>query len=119
MHNRPQIQTAIPRRRYQIGDFGATLLADIESSETRAFRFIMAFVAIGQQHPVLYVCAEEVDLAAESDLGHVRLRVVSEVLDEVLGTGDGWADVEVFAEQALAIGAQILGLQGESIVRLL
>lgn len=118
MPNLPLIKTAIPKRRYQIGDFGATLLGEIESGDARRFRLILAFVPNGQREPTLYVCAEESDGPAGPE-GCCHLRVINEVLDEILDTDAGWADLDRFAEQALAVGGQVLGLQQESVVRLL
>jgi hypothetical protein len=37
----------------------------------------------------------------------------------VLDTSDRWGDIEAFAEQGLKVGAQVLGLQREQVVRLL
>lgn len=113
MMNRPLIQTALPKRRYRVGTYDATLLGDIESGDARRFRLILALVPTGQREPVLYVCAEEVGPAD----GRLHLRVISEVLNEILDTDARWADPEAFAEQALKIGTQILGLQEAPAVR--
>ena len=118
MHERPQIRTAIPKHRYQIGDYAASLLGEIESGDLRAYRYILAFVPLGQREPELYVCAEVVP-PGESSAGALRLRVVSETLCEVLDTDDRWGDLETFAAQALKLGAQALGLQREPVVRLM
>lgn len=117
MQDRPLITTAIPKRRYQLGDHGATLLGEITSGDTRRFRFILAFVPNGAAAPVAYVCAEEAP--GDDPEGRYRLLIINEVMTEVLDTGDCWGEEETFAAQALEVGAQILGLQQESVVRLL
>lgn len=117
MQNRPIIETAIPRRRYQVGDHGATLLGEIRSGDERRFRFILAFVPNGRPEPVLYVCTEY--LADANGKGGYRFLVINEAMTEVLDAGDQWGDEETFATQALEVGSQILGLQQESPVRLL
>ena len=118
MHERPQIKTAIPRHRYQVGDYAASLLGEIESGDSRAYRYILAFIPVGRKEPDLYVCAERTP-AAEQGAGAYRLRVIGEALSEVLDTDDRWGDLETFAAQALKLGAQALGLQREQVVQLM
>ena len=118
MQERPIIKTAIPKRRYQAGRYAASLLGEIESGDGRSYRYICAFVAQGQAEPVLYVCSEPTPPVERAD-GAYRLRVVSEAMTETLDTDDGWGDLDRFAEQALKVGVQMLGLPESGIVRLL
>ncbi|PQJ96503.1 hypothetical protein [Chromatium okenii] len=118
MQNRPLIKTAIPKRRYQIGNYTAALLGEIDSGDHQSYRYILAWVPTGQRDPVLYVCAEHTPPNERAD-GAYRLRVVNENMTEVLDTGDGWGDLETFAEQALNLGMQMLGLMQARIDRLL
>jgi hypothetical protein len=117
MHDRPAIKTAIPKHRYQVGDYAASLLGEIESGDRRAYRYILAFVPLGRKEPELYVCSEPTAPAERAE-GAYRLRVVSEALSDVVDTDDRWGDLETFAAQALKLGAQALGLQREQVVRL-
>lgn len=116
MQERPVIKTAIPKRRYQIGDFSASLLGEVESAGARRYRYILAFVQLGHTQPSLYVCAE---LADEEGKGKHALRVINDVMSEVVDTDDRWGDLDVFAEQGLKLGAQALGLQQEQVARLM
>ncbi len=118
MQNRPVIKTAIPKHRYQVGDYAASLLGEIESGDHRAYRYILAFVRLGRKEPELYVCAEPTPPVERAE-GAYRLRVVSEALSEVVDTDDRWGDLETFAAQALKLGAQALGLQREQVVKLM
>jgi len=118
MQDRPVIKTAIPRHRYQVGDYAASLLGEVESGDARVYRYILAFVPMGKREPELYVCVEPAPPRERAD-GAYRLRVVSEVLSEVVDSDDRWGDLETFAEQALKLGAQALGLQRERVVRLM
>jgi hypothetical protein len=118
MQERPIIKTAIPKRRYQAGRHAASLLGEIESGDGRSYRYILAFVVQGQAEPVLYVCSEPTPPAERAD-GAYRLRVVSEAMTETLDTDDAWGDLDRFAEQALKVGIQMLGLPESGIVRLL
>jgi hypothetical protein len=116
MHDRPNIKIAIPKRRYQVGDFGASLLGEIESGDARRFRYILAFVQLGQAQPSLYVCAEPADAAGP---GKHALRVINEVMSEVVDTDERWGDLDAFAEQGLKLGMQFLGLQREQVAQLM
>lgn len=118
MLDKPIIRTAIPKRRYKIGDHAASLLGEIESGDARVFRYILAFVAMGKTEPSLYVLSE-LSPPHEIDLGRYRLRLVNESLSEVMDSDDRWGDLDTFAEQALKIGTQALGLQREPVIRLL
>jgi hypothetical protein len=118
MQDKPIIRTAIPKHRYQIGDHAASLLGEIESGDSRAFRYILAFVAMGKTEPSLYVLSE-LSPPQEADPGRYRLRLVSESLSEVMDSDDRWGDLETFATQALKIGTQALGLQREPVICLM
>ena len=41
------------------------------------------------------------------------LRVVNSVMDEVMDIDERWRRIDEFAEQALQLGAQMLGLEQE------
>ncbi|MBK1648599.1 hypothetical protein [Rhabdochromatium marinum] len=117
MQDRPTITTAIPKGRYQVGEYFATLLSDIQSPDARTYCYILAFVPEGQREPKLYVCSE-----SGGDPAHPRccnLRVVSEMLSEVVDQDECWSDAEVFTEQALTLGTQALGLSRQSVIKLL
>ena len=104
----PIIRTAIPKRRYQLGSCAVTVLGEIESGDGRDYRFITAFVEQGATAPKLFVCSER--NRDPSVQGSHSLRVVNEVMSEVLGTDDGWRDLDGFCEQALSLGRQVLGI---------
>lgn len=118
MQDRPMIKTAIPKRRYQIGDFGVSLLGEIESGDERSYRFILAFVQTGQGQPSFYVCAEQSPPATAAQ-GLYGLRVINDVMSEVVDTSDAWGDLDAFAQQGIKLGAQALGLQQEQVHRLI
>jgi hypothetical protein len=118
MHDRPNIATAIPKRRYQVGDHSATVLGEVESSDLRQYRYILAMVPMGQRTPTLYVTCEATP-ARESAQGQYRLHLINEAMSEAMDTADRWGDLDTFANQALKLAAQALGLQREQVVRLL
>ena len=49
MQDRPTIATAIPKRRFQIGDYSASLLGEVESNDRRHYRYILALVPTGER----------------------------------------------------------------------
>jgi hypothetical protein len=118
MQERPVITTALPKHRYQIGDHSATLLGEIESGDTRAYRFILALVPMGEQEPVLYVTSEQAAPERRGQGGY-DLRVISPSLTDVLDTADRWANIDAFAEQALDLAQQVLGLSNQEIIKLM
>jgi hypothetical protein len=118
MQDRPVIKTALPKHRYQIGDYSATLLGDIESGDAQRYRYILALVPMGEHEPTLYVTSQPAPPERRAQ-GDYDLRVISESLTDVLDTGDRWADSELFAEQALDLAQQMLGLRNQQVVKLL
>ncbi|EGV28657.1 hypothetical protein ThidrDRAFT_3551 [Thiorhodococcus drewsii AZ1] len=118
MQERPEIKTAIPKRRYGIGKHTAVLLGDIETDTPIFYRYILAFVPQGQTEPVLYVCAEQTPPAERAD-GAYRLRVIGELMSDLLDTSDGWGDIDSFADQGLKVGVQMLGLDEAQVTRLM
>ena len=109
----PQIATAIPQRRYRYGDFGVTILAEIESSDASDYEFIAAFVKDGEGQPRLFVVSERTPPAERAQGSH-RLRVINSSMDEVMDVDTRWGRLSDFSEQALQMGAQLLGLCASS-----
>jgi hypothetical protein len=118
MQDRPRIATAIPKRRYQVGDYAATVLGEVESGDPRHYRYILAMVPMGQRTPTLYVTCETTP-PRDAVQGAYRLRLVTGAMAEVMDTADRWGDLDAFAEQALKLAGQALGLQREQVIRLL
>lgn len=118
MQDRPIIKTALPKRRYQIGDHAASLLGDIDSGDGRQYRYILALVPMGEQDPVLYVTTEPAAPERQAQGGY-DLRLISDSLTDLLDTGDRWADLDLFAEQALDLAQQVLGLRNQQIIKLM
>jgi hypothetical protein len=116
MSSFPVIRTAIPKRRYRVGDQNVTLLGEIESGDGLSYRWIMAFVQDGQARPGLFVCAEKNRPGSEAAY---RLRVVNAVMAEVVAQSDGLGDLDAFAEEALRLGKGALGLGNEAVSRLM
>ncbi|MDZ7754265.1 MAG: hypothetical protein U5S82_22155 [Gammaproteobacteria bacterium] len=114
---RPQINTALPERRYHIGTFQAVILGDIESPDENSYFFILALVPEGVEDPVLYVISEEV--VTEDDMKATVITVRSEDGEKVLGPNPEWRDIEGFARDALAIVQRVMRLTDEAPNRLM
>lgn len=114
----PKISRAIPRKRYQYGEYGVTVLGDIESPDPRTYQYIMAFVPEGQNQPVLYVTCERTPPKNRADGSH-QVRVINQAMSEIMDTSNDWRDLGHFAEEALKMGGQLLGLANEQPVSLL
>ncbi len=107
----PVIKRAIPLQRHRVGEYGATLLGEVESGDSIDYRYILAFVEEGESQPAFFVCCER-NRSAEVE-GAYRLRIVSSALSEVLGASDDWKDADRFVSEGLKLGMQALGLTTE------
>ena len=114
----PHIKTAIPRRRYQLGSFVASILSEVESDDPAEYRYIMALVEDGKSEPCLYVTAE-LNPPQERDQGRYRLRVMLGEQSKVMGSADEWGDIEKFALDSLGITAKLYHLMDEEPLRLM
>ena len=115
MQDRPAIKTAIPKHRYQISDYSATVLGDVEAGDARRYRWILALVPMGETQPSLYVCCE----FGRSAEGRYDIRVVNEAMSEVVDSADHWGDLEAFSEMAMDLAIQVLGLKNEQPIKLM
>ena len=114
----PIIATAIPRRRYQIGDFSAVILGEVTSRDERLYEYVMALVPDGEQEPVLYITAERVNLPETGEQVSI-VRVIAEGGERSFGPDRRWQDLDLFAEDALAMARRVMGLGQEEAMRLL
>jgi hypothetical protein len=118
MMESPKIKTAIPKRRYAIGDFGAVLLGEVESGDSNRYEYIFALVRGGEVQPCLYITSERTK-RSERERGSHRLRLIGDGGSEVIGVSDQWRDANAFVEQALKLATNALQLGGEHIARIL
>jgi len=111
----PKIGTAIPKRRYQLGEFTAVVLGDVESRDGEDYRYVMALVPEGQHEPIFYVSS--VRNRSDKEGSH-RLRAASAQLTRDMGASDGWSNLDNFCDDALQVARQALGLMDEQPIRL-
>lgn len=113
--NSPQFATAIPKRRYQIGDFSAVVLGDVESTDDTAYRYIFAMVQDGSNEPSFYVLS----IHRPGAEGDYLLKVIAPNMERELDTSDAWRDLDIFSEQAISLAQQVMGLKDEAAHRLM
>lgn len=113
--NTPRFATAIPKRRFQIGDFSAVVLGEVESSDEVDYRYIFAMVQDGSTDPNFYVLSIHRPGAG----GDYLLKVVAPNMERELDTSDAWRDLDIFTEQAISLAQQVMGLKDEAAHRLM
>jgi hypothetical protein len=99
--SKPGIVTAIPRRRYRLGEFSLVVLGEIESNDDRDYRYIMA---------------ESNRAAARSGYD---MRLVMRDGEDVIGSSADWRDLDAFTDEAIRIVSQVLNLGDEEPYRVM
>ncbi len=113
----PAVTTAIPKRRYQLGEFIITVLGEVASSDGIEYRWVAGVARESEAQPALYVSAER--NRERPGEGSLRLRVSMASGEQVLGYGDQWRDLDGFVEQVLGIVSTMLELGDEMAHRLM
>ncbi len=113
----PVIRTAIPKRRYQLGEFLITVLGDIESGDRIPYRYIFAVGRELESHPGLFISLEETR-GEELARGPFRLRLSMAEGEQVLGYGNQWRELDAFVEEASHVVKRVLNLDDEVPYRL-
>ena len=106
----PSIVTAIPKRRYQYGEFNITLLTEITSQDPVTYLFIAAVMQEGKTAPEVYITCETIT-PQESRL--CRIRVLSAEQEHVISEDSRWHDEQAFCEFALQGVGQMFELSDE------
>ena len=109
--NKPDIRTAIPKRRYRYGEFSVIFLGDIESEDDFDYTWIAAVVQGDDPEPGLYLTAERP--AGRHSAEH-DMRIIMRDGAEVIGSSKEWGGLDVFVDEALSIIARVLALSDET-----
>jgi hypothetical protein len=99
---RPSFQSAIPKKRYQVGEFTVVVLGDIENIDNGKYVYVLAVVKEGAKLPTLYVTLEDNDMT-----------VIGENINEKLGSDPKWRDQTLFTASAMNVAIEVLGLRDE------
>ncbi len=107
----PTIQSAIPKNRYQYGEFSVTLLTDVDSGDTTRYLYIVAVLREGSTQPEVYITCEPF---TENDKNTYRVRVLSEHEEHVISIDTQWHDQQRFCDYALQGIQQMFELSDET-----
>ena len=107
---KPDIKTAIPKHRYQIGEFSAILLSDIESAGAADYLYVFAVMRDGDHEPGLYLTAEK--NMEGPQVTHI-MRLIMHDGETVLGSSDRWKNMDAFVSDAINTTVKLLGLADE------
>lgn len=107
----PTIQSAIPKRRYQFGEFAITLLSDINSSDPVSYLFIAAVLREGGLKPEVYITCEP---TTSNDEYTYRIRVLSENDEHIISEDKQWHNEQKFCDYALQGIQQMFELTDET-----
>ena len=110
----PKINTALPKRRYQFGEYIVTLLGEINSDDAVSYQFITAIVKEGDSQPQIYVTCEKI----EPDDNNYRIRVLSADQEHTISESAEWHSEQAFCDFALEGIKQMLQLDDEQAIRL-
>jgi len=108
----PVIKTAIPKRRYQFGEFDLVVLSEIESGDGIPYHFLMGIIPEGAEAPELFISAEKCPRAQKEE-GAYQMCVIAEQARKTLEKSDIWEDLDAFVNDALTLVSELLNLTDE------
>lgn len=108
--NKPGILTAIPKRRYKVGEFTVTVLGDIDSNDGVDYCYIAAVIQGQDPEPGIYITAEQ---GGQGPKGKYSMRFIMHTGEEVIGSSDQWGDLDAFVDEMLGIVSRVLSLSDE------
>ena len=111
----PSIVTAIPKRRYQYGEFTITLLTEIASNDPVPYLYIAAIMQDGKNSPEVYITCESISADEESQY---RVRVLSSHDEHIISEASEWHSEQGFCEFALQGVKQMFDLRDETPIQL-
>ncbi len=114
--SKPAIRTAIPKRRYRLGEFTLTVLGEIDSSDGVDYRYIMAVIQGQDPEPGLYITAER---SPDSRGKALDMRVIMRDGSEVIGQDEAWNDLDAFTGTGIDVVSRMLKLTDETPYQLL
>ena len=111
----PKFATAIPQRRYKIGEFHAVILADIESRDGVDYELAFALVREGENEPLMYIMLER----ARGEELPWRMTVCLEDQSKSYPAGEEMRDINNFAAASIDAVVKLFKLEDEEPYRLL
>lgn len=119
---KPDISTAIPRRRYKYGAYTIVVLEEIDSPNEIDYVYLLAAVKDGQNVPEIYITCETAN-GNEAKIGSHIVRVFADQFGpqdsgKIIDQSDSWANKDAFISYALSGFQQMLQLQDEQPIQL-
>jgi len=108
---RPGIATAIPRRRYRLGEFTLVVLGEIESKDGIDYQYIMAVIRGEDPEPGIYITAERGSGETPRELG---MRLIMQDGNAIVGSSARWSDLDAFVGEATGMVVRVLNLGDET-----
>ena len=113
MRQAPDIVTAIPKRRYRIGEFNAVVLGDVECRDPGDYVFVLALVRDGEPEPALYIAL----IRTAPEVFEMRVTVMDD--SRSYPAGASAAGIDEFSEAALDAVVRLFKLQDETPYRVM
>ncbi len=113
----PVIKSAIPKRRYQFGEFLLVVLGEIESGDETSYHFLIGIIPDGATQPELFISAEPCP-RSQADEGAYQMRVIAEKVSQTIKKSDRWCELEAFVDDALVVVSQLLNLTDEKPIQI-
>jgi hypothetical protein len=113
LEHAPNIVTAVPKRRYRIGEFNAVILGELECRDVGDYVYVLALIRDGESEPALYVALEQ---AAP---GTFEMRVTVAGDSRSYAARPSMRDLDEFAAVALDAAVQLFRLQDDSPYRMM
>ena len=111
----PKIQSALPKRRYQFGEFVITLLSEIESDDVASYLYIAAVMREGSNQPEVYITCETISSENKSETTpSYRISVLTENDKHLINQGSQWKNEQTFCDYALDGIQQMFQLTDET-----
>lgn len=107
----PAIQSAIPKRRYQYGEFSITLLSDVSSNDPINYLYIVAVLREGASKPEVYITCEPITL---NNTHAFRIRALSEQDEYIISENTQWHNEQLFCDFAMQGIKQMFELSDEN-----
>ena len=111
----PVIKTALPKRRYQFGEFLLVVLGEIETEDNIPYHFLLGIIPDGANTPELFISAEKCPRSQE---GGYQMRIIADKISQTLNQSDRWGNLDDFVDDALTVVTKLLSLTDENPIRL-
>ena len=114
---KPNISSAIPKQRYRLGAYTIVVLGEIESTDEKEYKCLLAAVEDGHSEPEVYITCEKAPAETGNGIHIVRVFAVQlghQESGRIIDRSRKWASQDAFVSYALSGFQQMLQLQDEN-----